>query len=100
VDKLKPHYDLASVQALVMELGVLALTKTAIDGARALGLTSSEALAAVAGLSRRQFYKSMTTYGDARVWQDVYHAPLPDRRIAYVKLCLVADRPVIQFKEK
>lgn len=100
MEKLKPHYDLASVRTLVMELGVLALTKTAIDGARALGLTSSDALAVVAGLSRREFYKSMTTFADSRVWQDVYHVPLPDRRVAYVKLCLVADRPVIQFKEK
>jgi motility quorum-sensing regulator/GCU-specific mRNA interferase toxin len=100
MEKLKPHYDLATVQARVAELGVLALTRTAVDGARALGLTTGDALDIVAGLTRRAFYKSMTTHADARVWQDVYHAPLPDRRVAYVKLCLVADRPVIQFKEK
>lgn len=54
----------------------------------------------IARLSRRNFYKSMTTIRDHRIWQDVYHAPLADGRVAYVKLTLVAERPVIQFKEK
>ena len=39
-----------------------------------MGLTTAEMLAVIAALSRREFYKSMTTYADHRVWQDVYHA--------------------------
>jgi len=51
-------------------------------------------------LSRREFYKSMTTYADHRVWQDVYHAATPIRKDAYIKITLRAAALVIQFKEK
>ena len=45
--------------------------------------------------------KSMTTHADHRVWQDVYHAPCPNGRIAYIKLTLRPDGSVvIQFKEQ
>ncbi len=64
-----------------------------------MGLTSAEMLAVIASLTRRMFYKSMTTYADHRVWQDVYHAPAPGRRIAYIKITLRDLAPVIQFKE-
>jgi motility quorum-sensing regulator/GCU-specific mRNA interferase toxin len=55
---------LAQVQAVVARIGAAAFTKTALDGGRALGLTTSEMLAVVAELSRRDFYKSMTTVTD------------------------------------
>jgi len=54
----------------------------------------------IAALARRHFYKSMTTYADHRVWQDVYHAPTPVRKDAYIKITLRDAAPVIQFKEK
>ena len=65
-----------------------------------MGLTTVEMLAMVASLSRHQFYKSMTTHGDHRVWQDVYHAATPVRKDAYIKITLRDAAPVIQFKEK
>lgn len=65
-----------------------------------MGLTTFEMLQVIAGLSRRDFYKSMTTYADHRVWQDVYHASVPGGRVAYIKLTQVNDRPVVQFKER
>jgi motility quorum-sensing regulator/GCU-specific mRNA interferase toxin len=64
VEKRAPNYDLAQVQAVAARLGAAAFTKTALDGGRALGLTTSEMLAVVAELSRRDFYKSMTTVTD------------------------------------
>jgi motility quorum-sensing regulator/GCU-specific mRNA interferase toxin len=95
-----PHYDLASVQADVAWLGAAAFTKIALDGGRAMGLTSAEMLAVIAALTRRDFYKSMTTYADPHVWQDVYHAMTPVRKDAYIKITLRHWAPVIQFKEK
>lgn len=65
-----------------------------------MGLTSAEMLAVIASLSRRQFYKSMTTYADHRVWQDVYHAATPIRKEAYIKITMRDAAPVIQFKER
>ena len=57
-------------------------------------------LMSLPSLSRREFYKSMTTYADQRVWQDVYHAATPIRKDAYIKITLRDAAPVIQFKEK
>lgn len=65
-----------------------------------MGLTTGEMLAVIAALTRRAFYKSMTTYADHRVWQDVYHAPTPVRKDAHIKITLREGAPVIQFKEK
>jgi motility quorum-sensing regulator/GCU-specific mRNA interferase toxin len=65
-----------------------------------MGLTTAEMLAVIAALSRRAFYKSMTTYTDHRVWQEVYRAPTPVRKDAYIKITLRGAAPVIQFKER
>ena len=100
MEKRTPHYDLACVQADVARLGAAAFTKTALDGGRAMGLTSAEMLAVIASLTRRDFHKSMTSYADHRVWQDVYHAATPVRKEAYIKITLRDAAPVIQFKER
>jgi motility quorum-sensing regulator / GCU-specific mRNA interferase toxin len=65
-----------------------------------MGLTSAEMLTVMASLRRRDFYKSMTTYADHRVWQDVYHAATPVRKEAYIKITLRDTVLVIQFKER
>jgi motility quorum-sensing regulator/GCU-specific mRNA interferase toxin len=100
VEKRTPHYDLVRIQADIARLGVAAFTKTALDGGRMMGLTSSEMLSVIASLTRREFYKSMTTHLNHRVWQDVYHASTPVRKDAYIKITLRDAAPVIQFKEK
>jgi motility quorum-sensing regulator / GCU-specific mRNA interferase toxin len=100
VEKRIPHYDLAHIQRDVTRLGAAAFTKAALDGGRDMGLTSAEMLAVIASLSRRNFQKSMTTYADHRVWQDVYHAATPVRKEAYIKITLRDERLVVQFKER
>jgi motility quorum-sensing regulator/GCU-specific mRNA interferase toxin len=100
MEKRRPHYDLAVAQSRVVELGVAAFTKTALDGGRALGLTSEEMLEVIASLTHGDFYKSMTAFADHRVWQDVYHAMTPVEMEAYIKITLREGAIVIQFKEK
>lgn len=100
MEKRTPHYDLPHIQSVVARLGAAAFTKTALDGGRQLGLTTAEMLKVIASLSHREFYKSMTTYADHRIWQDVYHAETPVRKQAYIKITLRDAAPVIQFKEK
>jgi motility quorum-sensing regulator/GCU-specific mRNA interferase toxin len=64
-----------------------------------MGLTTLEMIKVICGLTNRHLYKSMTTYRDNSVWQDVYHADTP-AGMAYVKLTLREDgAPVIQFEE-
>lgn len=47
------------------------------------------------------FVKSMTTFADHRVWQDVYHVP-PRDLILYVKFQadVVTEFTIMSFKEK
>ena len=100
MEKRTPHYELARIQEQVRRLRAAAFTKTALDGGREMGLTTAEMVAVISSLSRRNFYKSMTTYADHRVWQDVYHADTPVNKRAYIKITLRDLAPVIQFKEK
>lgn len=100
MEKSTPHYSLANIQVRVAEDGNAAFTVAALRGGWSMGLTSSEMLAVIAALKRRDFYKSMTTYHDHRVWQDVYHGRCPNGLIAYIKVTQVAERVVVQFKEK
>lgn len=45
------------------------------------------------------FYKSMTTYADHRIWQDVYHAKTANSADAYLKLTVIDDVLIVSFKE-
>ena len=85
MEKKKPHYNLQEAQAIVVREGLLAFTQTAIMGAAALGLSAEAACQVVRQLSRSQFYKSMTTHADSRVWQDVYHAPCPNGTLSRLR---------------
>jgi len=101
MEKHLAHYSLDAIKTVVKAHGVDAFTRIARNGAALLGLTGLEAVTVVLGLKREMLLKSMTTHADHRVWQDVYHAPCPNGRIAYIKLTLRADGVVvIQFKEK
>ena len=101
MEKLRPHYKLDDIKGVVTVHGIGAFTNTAARGVLALGLSDAEALTVVMNLTGVMFYKSMTTHGDHRVWQDVYHAPCPNGRTAYIKLTMRSNGiVVIQFKEQ
>lgn len=100
MEKHKPHYRLAEVQTLVAAGGIATFTQTARINSLLMGLSADQALAVVAGLGPAMFFKSMTTNNDHRAWQDVYYAPCPNGKTAYIKLTLQAGAVVIQFKEK
>ena len=101
MEKYTPHYDLAVVKADVRRLGAQAFTRAARDSGKNLDLDISEMQAVVFELQNRMLYKSMTTYGDHRVWQDVYHTRSKGKEI-YIKVTYSpdGDPPVISFKEK
>lgn len=99
MEKHKAHYDLEAVKATVLNRGIDAFTETAVRGLDTMGLNEAEGLSVVLGLQRGMLFKSMTTNHDHRVWQDVYHAPCPNGKTAYIKLTIQAGALVIQFKE-
>ena len=96
LDKFTPTYDLERFKASDYEI-----TSTAICGAGELGLNRRGIAEVVAMMTREHFYKSMTSYSDHKIWQDVYHVPYGDKRI-YVKFTkgVIADFRLLSFKEK
>ena len=76
------------------------MTRSAQDTAFSLGLLLADVVRIVQGMTREQFYKSMTSVADHRIWQDVYHFPL-ENIVLYVKFTTDAEGYlVISFKEK
>ncbi|MEO8490207.1 MULTISPECIES: type II toxin-antitoxin system MqsR family toxin [unclassified Pseudomonas] len=101
MEKYTPHYDLALIKADVRRLGSKAFTRTAKKSGQNLDLSVEAMQVVIYELQNRMLYKSMTTYGSPRVWQDVYHTHAKDREI-YIKVTYSpdGDPPVISFKEK
>ena len=97
MEKLKPHSSLERVRAFI-ELGQVSATKTALDSAEGLGFDLSGMIAVVQALEMRDFYKSMTTHDDHRVWQDVNHATTTHGEV-YLKLTVIDDLLIVSFKE-
>ena len=55
-------------------------------------------LPVVLALTTADFYKSMTTQADHRVWQDVYHPNTPAGEV-YLKLTVIDAVLIVSFKE-
>lgn len=100
MEKRTAHYDLNAIKAIIVQCGINAFTRTAKDNSRLMGLDARAALDVVLGLQRGMLFKSMTTHSDSSIWQDVYHAPCPGGKVAYIKVTLRAGAVVIQFKER
>lgn len=99
VEKKKPTYDLGSIQASAG--ATMEITNAAIQGAAEMGMTRVDMIGVIKGLNRRDFYKSMTTYRNHRVWMDVYHGRADGYEI-YIKFVqdTVAEFTCTSFKEK
>ncbi|KQR76647.1 hypothetical protein ASG35_16620 [Burkholderia sp. Leaf177] len=97
MEKSVPHCRLSIVFALI-EAGQVRSTASALGGAAALGFDFDEMMRVVKALMPSDFYKSMTTYADHRVWQDVYQ-PTTSAGPVYLKLTVIDDVLVVSFKE-
>jgi len=101
MEKRRPTYDLAAVQAVFAVPSALAITTSAFRDAVALGFNRAGIIGVIQSMDRKMFFKSMTTFADHRVWQDVYHVPA-DEMVLYVKFQadVVTEFRVMAFKEK
>lgn len=108
LEKLTAHFDIGHIKAGLAQYGATCFTLSAQQGFQAMGLTLAEAVASLTALDGPGcFFKSMTTYHDENLWQDVYHVSTP-KGLAYVKLQVVLPpagssqtaRLVISFKAK
>lgn len=73
-------------------------TRTALEGAVALGFDYDGMLAVLMTLRQADFNKSMTSHADHRIWQDV-NRPITMAGPVYLKLTVINDVLVVSFKE-
>ena len=97
MEKRTPHYRLALVKALIQE-GKVRITATAAQGGASLGFDLPGIVEVALALELTDFQKSMTTYADHRIWQDVYH-PVAELAEIYLKLTVIDGVVIVSFKE-
>jgi len=101
MEKRRPHYPLTLVQHLAADPARTRFSRVALDGAAELGFDTTKMLTLVMNLSSEDFYKSMTTYADAAIWQDVYR-PVANGIPLYIKVTVYAAENllVVSFKRR
>jgi motility quorum-sensing regulator / GCU-specific mRNA interferase toxin len=97
MEKSTPHCKLSVIKAMI-EAGKVRTTFSALSGAQMLGFDLDGMLAVVMALKPSDFYKSMTSHADHRVWQDVYR-PSTSAGDVYLKLTVIDDVLIVSFKE-
>ena len=97
MEKPTPHCRLPIVKAMI-EAGTVRSTISALAGGAALGFDFAGIVEVVLALAPADFYKSMTTHADHRVWQDVYR-PMTAAGEVYLKLTVIDDVLIVSFKE-
>jgi motility quorum-sensing regulator/GCU-specific mRNA interferase toxin len=101
VEKKRATYDLEAIKLVLGSVETLAMTTSALSDALSLGFDRGGVAEVMTTIERNMFYKSMTTFADYRVWQDVYHVPARGM-VLYVKFQadVVTQFTVMSFKEK
>lgn len=93
-------YDLEAIKQAFSKVKKLRVTATALKDARSMGFTQQDMVDAIQQLQRKDFVKSMTTYSDHRIWQDVYNTEY-NGYFLYIKFQVdEMGHFVISFKEK
>jgi len=101
MDKKKPTYDLEAFKQAFSTIESLNMTFTAANDAANLGFDRAGVVAFLQAMQSAHFYKSMTSYADHTVWQDVYHV-LSAAGVLYIKFTAdtVTLFKILSFKEK
>jgi motility quorum-sensing regulator / GCU-specific mRNA interferase toxin len=97
MEKRTPHSRLSVVKALIQD-GKVRITLSALAGGAALGFDTDGIIGVVMALTTKDFYKSMTSHADHRIWQDVYRPSTTPGEV-YLKITVVDDVVVVSFKE-
>ncbi len=97
MEKKTAHTRLSIVQELVTR-GAVTATNSAMNCADNLGLSFDDMCDAISNLTTADFYKSMTTYNDHTIWQDVYKPTLACGKV-YLKVTVKNNVLIVSFKE-
>ena len=96
MEKNAPHCKLSVIKSMVKTQKVRTTLSALADG-EALGFSFDEMVGVIMMLTTKDFYKSMTTHADHKVWQDVYR-PVTAVGEIYLKLTVVDDVLIVSFK--
>lgn len=100
MDKHKPHYELEDIKRVFCTVESIRMTVVSKFSMATLRLKKTDVWNVVQNLSRRDFYKSMTSHSDHKIWQDVYHAEYLGIRL-YLKFTVDVDGYLlISFKQR
>jgi motility quorum-sensing regulator/GCU-specific mRNA interferase toxin len=101
MEKRRPTYDLDAIKATLGSVETLAMTTSALRDAIGLGFDRGGIVETIGSIEKAMFLKSMTTFADPRVWQDVYHVPARGV-VLYIKFQadVITEFQVMSFKEK
>ena len=96
MEKFNPTYNLEEFKNSDYKIAVTA-KRTAAE----LGFNLSGIDKAISTMESKHFYKSMTSYANHKIWQDVYHVPCGNL-ILYVKFTqnVISEFTLLSFKEK
>ena len=96
MEKFTPTYNLEEFKNSDFEITITAL-KTAAN----LGFNKENIHEIVSTMKKNHFYKSMTSYANHKIWQDVYYVPY-ENLILYVKFTqnTISEFTLLSFKEK
>ncbi len=97
MEKRKPHCELSVIKSKI-QAGKVRITLSALAGGATLGFDADGIVGVVMALTDKDFYKSMTTHTDHRIWQDVYR-PATSAGEVYLKLTVIDEVLVVSFKE-
>jgi len=90
-EKRKPHYVLSDFKVLFRNESTRVITQIAHKGAVAEGYMTIEDIESVIDrLCSEHFYKSMTTFQNHKLWQDVYKFVDEEKKL-YIKLQFTVD---------
>jgi len=98
LEKRVAHYSLDLVKKLIKKEHYR-ITGSAYRDSVRLGFDEDDILEVVLQLSSKELHKSMTTYHNVKIWQDVYYTHRCGVKL-YVKLQINEDAIIISFKER
>lgn len=97
MEKYTPHTSLSVIKKLIAEKEI-SFTHSSIKCASALGMAINDIEEVALNLTAQDFYKSMTSNQDHKIWQEVYR---PSTRFGelYFKLTITDGVLVVSCKE-
>jgi len=98
MEKKIAHYSLFAIKDLIQDEQYF-ITRTARVDYVALGFEDDEVIDIILSLTNKNLYKSMTTYQNNKIWQDVYFKKINNIEL-YIKLQISEQAIIISFKER